>query len=106
MAYAAVRRILNLRYISKATSREVMFVCRERLEEIGSIPNHMRTLNASLYFEHFILIDCVYGWIHICPDDDFLLSRARKMVKESADDFAFGNRIKRDIYMLYPDTRW
>lgn len=105
MAYAAVRLILNLRYISKATAREVMFVCLGRLEKIGSIPGHMCFFSDSLYFEQFILIDCVYGWLHICPDDDFLLSRAHKTLKECEIDLAFRTRIKETIDLLYSYER-
>jgi len=85
LAHQAVSRILNLRYISKAIAREVMAVCWERFEEILSFP-WWHDYWAKDYLERLIVVDCLCGWLRICPDDDFLLLRARKTLKEAATD--------------------
>lgn len=90
LAYQAVSRIPNLRYISKATARDVMSVCWERLEKILSSYNGKRIYWARVIFEKLIVVDCLCGWLQICPDDDFLLLRARKMVKEAASEVLSG----------------
>lgn len=77
----AAEQILSLRFLSRASAREVMSICWKRLDKILSNADPERKISPAAGVEERILERCVSGWIEKCQDDDHLLARARGVVR-------------------------
>lgn len=75
------QQILDLRYISRHAARDVMFICWKRFEKIYTTNQFDPELSTIWYIQKCLLADCLRGWLQVGPSDDFLLTKARRVVE-------------------------